>query len=229
MLRDEMTKWRLNTLATGCGLPRRFLESIQYGIMNYSYKSVPIYKSPFDLALYQLLLWEQKTRTLIEIGSKWEWGGSTLWFADVLQNYGIDYTIHSIDIQPPANREIPGVIFYQGDGRNLSETLSSKLLAAMPRPLMVIEDADHRPATTLAVLRFFNQWLRAGEYVVIKDSIVDDLFDGDRLAYLDGGPRLAIAEFLGARGVDYEVDTRLCDYFGPNLTWNVNGYLRRVR
>ncbi len=217
----------LERLATGCELPRRFLETIQHGTMNYSYKGVPTHKSPFDLALYQLLLWEQKPRTLIEIGSKW--GGSALWFADVLQNYGIDYTIHSIDTQPLANREIPGVIFYQGDGRNLSETLSSKLLAAMPRPMMVIEDADHRPATTLAVLRFFDQWLRAGEYIVIEDSIIDDLFDGDRVADLEGGPRPAIADFLRARGLDYEVDTRLCDYFGPNLTWNVNGYLRRVR
>jgi cephalosporin hydroxylase len=95
--------------------------------------------------------------------------------------------------------------------------------------MMVIEDADHRPATTLAVLSFFDQWLRPGEYIVIEDSIIDDLFDGDRVADLEGGPRPAIADFLRARGVDYEVDTRLCDYFGPNLTWNVNGYLRRVR
>ena len=90
-------------------------------------------------------------------------GGSALWFADVLRNYGIDYTIHSIDIQPLADREVPGVIFYQGDGRNLSDTLSSKLLAGLPRPMMVIEDADHRPTTTLAVLRFFDQRLRAGD------------------------------------------------------------------
>src|SRR5271166_419417 len=61
----------LERLATGCGLPRRFLETIQHGTMNYSCKGVPTYKSPFDLALYQLLLWEQKPRTLIEIGSKW--------------------------------------------------------------------------------------------------------------------------------------------------------------
>lgn len=94
---------------------------------------------------------------------------------------------------------------------------------------MVIEDADHQRATTLEVLRFFDPWLRAGEYIVIEDGIVDDLFGGERLAALEGGPRPAIAEFLAERGADYEIDTRLCDHFGPNVTWNVNGYLRRAR
>ena len=27
----------------------------------------------------------------------------------------------------------------------------------------------------------------------------------------------------------YEIDRSLCDYFGHNVTWNVDGYLRRVR
>lgn len=221
---DKMT---IERLTVGCQLPVLFLERIQHGTMNYTYKGVPTYKSPFDLALYQLLLWEQKPRTLIEIGSKW--GGSALWFADVLRSFGIDYTIHSIDIQPLAKCEIPGVTFYQGDGRNMSDTLSPNLLAALPRPMMVIEDADHRPATTLAVLRFFDRWLCAGEYIVVEDGIVDDLFDDDRMTDLKGGPRPAIADFLRERGIDYQVDTRLCDYFGSNMTWNVNGYLRRVR
>jgi cephalosporin hydroxylase len=67
-----------------------------------------------------------------------------------------------------------------------------------------------------------------GEYIIVEDSIVEDLFDGDRIAHLEGGPRLAIAQFLRERGEDYEIDTRLCDYFGANVTWNVNGYVCRV-
>jgi cephalosporin hydroxylase len=212
-------------LAAGCNLPRQFLEGIQRGTMSYAYKGVPTYKNPFDLALYQLLLWEEKPRSLIEIGSKH--GGSALWFADLLRSYGIDYTIHSIDVRPPAGHEIPGVTFPQGNGCNLSATLSAGLLSSLPRPMMVIEDADHRRATTLAVLRFFDPWLRPGEYIVIEDGIVDDLFDGAALAALEGGPRPAIADFLRERGTEYEIDTRLCDYFGANMTWNVNGYLRR--
>jgi cephalosporin hydroxylase len=185
-----------------------------------------MFKDPFDLALYQLLLWEQKPRTLIEVGSFR--GGSALWFADTLRAFGVDYTIISIDVAPP-KLEIPGVTFLRGDARNLGETLPPDLLASLPRPAMVIEDADHRPATTLAVLKFFDRWLREGEYIVVEDGIVSEMFDADRLAELEGGPRPAIAAFLQERESDYEIDTRFCDYFGTNVTWNVNGYLRRIR
>jgi hypothetical protein len=54
-------------LSMGCDLQRRSLETIQNGTMSYSYKGIPTYKNPFDIALYQLLLWEQKPRTLIEV------------------------------------------------------------------------------------------------------------------------------------------------------------------
>jgi len=214
-------------LAQGCTLPQSSLMAIQHGTMHYTYKGIPTHKNPFDLALYQLLLWEQKPRTLIEIGSKW--GGSALWFADVLRSFDIAYQIHSIDVQPPRDQSIPYVTFYQGNGRNLSEILPAELMRALPRPLMVIEDADHHPATTLGVLNFFDCWLQASEYIVVEDGIVDDLFSPDDMARLEGGPRIAIAQFLRERGDRYEIDTRFCDYFGVNVTWNVNGYLRRTR
>jgi cephalosporin hydroxylase len=213
-------------LSLGCSLPRAALRTIQRGTMKYTYKGVPTLKSPFDLALYQLLLWEEKPRTIIEIGSKA--GGSALWFADILRNFGLEFAIHSIDLQPP-DRAIPGVTFHRGDGRNLSDTLSPEMLQALARPLMVIEDADHKPITTLAVLRFFDRWLHAGEYIVIEDGSLDDIYDPTEAARFEGGPRAAIAEFLRERGSDYEIDTRYCDHFGRNVTWNVNGYLRRLR
>ncbi len=70
--------------------------------------------------------------------------------------------------------------------------------------------------------------MRPGEYIVVEDGVIDDLFDGERAATFEGGPRQALRDFLADRGEDYEVDTRLCDCFGVNATWNVNGYLRRV-
>ena len=213
-------------LSLGCALARGDLEAIQQGTMKYSYRGVPTYKNPFDLALYQLLLWELKPRSLIEIGSKH--GGSAHWFADVLRAFEVDFRIHSIDVAPAPDREIPGVTFHRGDGRNLAATLPAAAMAALPRPLMVVDDADHDAATTLAILEFFDPWMRPGEYMIVEDGIVDDLFDADRVAKMHGGPRAGVAQFLENCGARYEIDTRLCDFFGPNVTWNVNGYLRRI-
>jgi len=213
-------------LDLGSSLPRRSLEAIQNGTLRYAYKGVPMFKDPFDLALYQMLLWRLKPRCLIEIGSKA--GGSALWFADVLAGYGLAAQIHSIDLEPPS-LEIPGVVFHRGDGRRLGETLPDAVMRALPRPLIVVEDADHHAETTLRVLEFFDAWLAPDEYVVVEDGIVDDLYDAQRLAQFAGGPRQAVRTFLAARGADYELDIELCDFYGKNVTWNVNGYLRRVR
>jgi cephalosporin hydroxylase len=194
--------------------------------MGFTYRGVPTFKNPFDLALYQLLLWECRPRTIFEIGSKF--GGSALWFSDLLRTFGVDFNIQSVDIKPPETEAPEGVTFHRGDGLDLGPVLTAALLEALPRPFLVIEDADHRLETTLAVLRFFDPWLHAGEYIVVEDGIVDDLFDAARLEALGGGPRVAISRFLSERGDAYEIDARYCDHFGRNMTWNVNGYLRRV-
>lgn len=38
----------------------------------------------------------------------------------------------------------------------------------------------------------------------------------------------AVEAFLEQNAASYEIDRGLCDYFGRNVTWNVNGYLRRL-
>jgi cephalosporin hydroxylase len=96
---------------------------------------------------------------------------------------------------------------------------------ALARPLMVVEDSSHQAGTTAAVLEFFDPWLRSGEYIVIEDGILSDM----QVAHLyDGGPLKAIEAFLNQSAGRYEVDRSLCNYFGKNVTWNVDGYLRRV-
>jgi len=117
------------------------------------------------------------------------------------------------------------VSFLQGDARELGTVLTPGLMKAVKRPLIVVEDSSHLAGTTAAVLEFFDPWLRSGEYIVIEDGILSDM----RVAHLyDGGPLPAIEAFLEQSGGRYEVDRSLCDYFGKNVTWNVNGYLRRL-
>lgn len=205
-------------------IPYDLLMSIQSGTMAWRHRGVPTLKNPFDLALYPLLLDEIRPRTLIEIGS--HAGGSALWFADTAAGLGIALEVHSVDLVRPEGVTAPKVTFHTGDARNLGATFSTDFLATLPKPWLVVEDADHRYETTLAALRFFDPWLRRGDYLVVEDGILSDMRVAADYA---GGPARAAADFLAAdTGSRYEVDRRYCDYFGRNVTWNVDGWLRVV-
>ena len=97
-------------------------------------------------------------------------------------------------------------------------------MTGLPRPLLIVEDGPHIYEASLSALRFFDSYLDQGDYIVIEDGIVDEL----GLSEYRSGPRRAIHQFLHEAGGRYEIDRHLCDYFGQNVTWNTDGYLRRV-
>lgn len=181
-------------------------------------------KHPVEIALYMRLIWELKPQTIIEIGSLF--GGSAIWLADTLNSFGIEGQVISIDLVPPSPPYKPSTVsFLQGDQSDLAATLTNEALSKLPRPWLIIEDAGHHYAPTLAVLRFFDPLLRSGEYLIVEDANVTEMGLDARFK---GGPARAIAEFLRDRGDDYEIDARYCDQYGRNVTGNPNGYLRRV-
>jgi cephalosporin hydroxylase len=208
---------------THSDIPYELLMKIQQGTMTYRYRGVPLQKNPFDLALYLILLERLRPQTLIEIGSYM--GGSAIWFADQAKLLGLDLKLFSIGLEVPKTSISSSVNFLHGDARELWTVLPSSVMNALARPLMVVEDSSHLSGTTAAVLEFFDSWLRSGEYIVIEDGILSDM----RVADLyDGGPLRAIKAFLEKSDGRYEIDRSLCDYFGRNVTWNVDGYLHRL-
>lgn len=219
----EPAGWNKRRIASD--VPRTALRSIQAGTLRYRYKGVSCLKNPFDLALYTRLFWELRPRSIIEIGYKE--GGSALWFADTLRRYDIDGRIYSIDIKGGCDVQDEMVRFLQGDALKLGNTLTSDLMADLPRPLLVIEDSAHLYDTTLATLRFFDPYLEQGEYIVVEDGIVNDL-DPEGYAVYENGPNRAILQFLNETDKRYIIDENYCDYYGHNFTFNTNGYLRRL-
>jgi len=204
-------------------LPGTLLQEIQRRLHNYTYRGVPMLKNPFDFAIYPLLLWNLKPRTIIEIGSKS--GGSALWFGDLLNSFGVDGHIVSVDIVRVEDVSHPRVTFLQGDGRNLNAVFPAAHLESLPRPWLVIEDADHEYETSIAVLRFFDKWLRSEDFIVVEDGIISDLTsDSD----CNSGPHRALKEFLAERSSEYVIEAKYCDLFGYNATWCSNGFLRKT-
>jgi cephalosporin hydroxylase len=82
----------------------------------------------------------------------------------------------SIDLDSPVlDRPRDDVYFLGGDANALGAVPTPDRLAALDRPLLVIEDSSHTAETTLVVLNFFAPVLRSGEYIVIEDAVVSDL------------------------------------------------------
>ncbi len=206
-------------------VPREVLLRIQQAVHHYTYRRLQMVKDPFSLALYPMLLGALRPRTIIEIGSKA--GGSALWFGDLLASLHIDGHVHSIDVIPVTDVQQANVTFHQGNGRRLEQSLSAQFLATCARPLLVVEDADHTRETSLAVLEFFHPHLRAGEYIVIEDGILSDLYP-QIFPDCSSGPHVALRDFLSRRGSDYVIDPAYCDFFGYNATWASNGFLRKI-
>ena len=190
--------------------------------MKHAYRGIDCAKCPMDLAIYQRLIWETRPRTIIEIGTAK--GGSTLWLADQLTIYGLEpFEVHSYDIASPPAWSDDRITFHQGDAHDLPKRLPASWLAGRPRPLLVIEDSAHTSAVTTAVLEHFAPLMQVGEYIIIEDGIIHEL-NADHM--YDGGPRRSLGAFLKAHP-EFVVDERWCNYYGLNVTWNVNGYLRR--
>ena len=207
-------------------LPAAVLDGIQNGALRSLYRGVPFMKSPLDIGLYLQLLSRLAPRSVIEIGS-WA-GGSALWFADMLEAQRVESPrVISVDLVSPATYTDPRIQFISGDVARLDEALTPALLADCPRPWLVVEDSSHTYPHVSAALRFFDDHLEAGDYMVVEDGVVAHLSDA-RYAVFENGPNRAVADFLATRGDRYAVDAELCDFYGRNATYNPNGWLRRT-
>jgi cephalosporin hydroxylase len=202
------------------------LDAIQRGSLNMSYRGVPMLKDPFDLALYTLLIGRLRPRTLIEIGTMF--GGSALWFADMLSAHGIKQPrVITVDIHARSVVIDERIDFVRGDAKALGEVLDDAM-AGLARPLLAIDDGSHTFDDCLAALEYFHRHLEPGEYVVVEDGSLSQFSDPVYEIFEDG-PNRAVVAFLTAHGDDYEIAADLCNHFGYNVTYNPNGWLRRLR
>jgi cephalosporin hydroxylase len=196
------------------------LKDIDAGHHQVTYKGVKAIKCPFDYVLYQMLIWEVKPDLVIEIGTNK--GGSTLYLADLLE-LNQKGEIHTIDL--PGNKEDISLhthsrirIYKEGFINYDTSRLSNY------KTILVIEDGSHLYEDTLAALNKFSPFVSPGSYFIAEDGIVTEL---GKEKEFNGGPQRATREFLKANN-NFMIDRRCCDFFGPNATFNVNGYLKKI-
>jgi cephalosporin hydroxylase len=178
-------------------------------------------KNPLDAWIYQEIIYDVKPDVIIEIGSAW--GGSTMYFANLLDILGkgivisidIDRTIYKVKhdriIAITGNSSSPEVIGKTGD-------------ICRRKSVLAIHDGDHHKEQVLKDLRNYCNFVSVNSYFIVEDSIVDLFKPGDGIGQLYEGPLKAVEQFVN-ENPDFVVDRERERYI---LTYNPKGFLRRI-
>ncbi|MCK0180156.1 hypothetical protein MWU50_12705 [Flavobacteriaceae bacterium S0862] len=196
------------------------VKSIDKGHHNVTYRGVKAIRCPFDYVMYQMIISEVKPDLIIEVGTRK--GGGAYYLADLLDSIG-NGVIHTIDIVDEVEQEVKEhkrIRFFTDGWANYDINLAKDF-----NKILIIEDASHMYEDTTGVLNKFHSLVSKDSYLIVEDGIINEL--GLEKKY-NGGPLRAIREFL-PKHPEYIVDRRWCDMFGKNATFNVNGYLRKIK
>lgn len=196
------------------------VKSICDGHHNVSYRGVRYIRCPFDYIMYQMIINEVKPDLIIEVGTNA--GGGALYMADIMNNVGHG-EIHTIDIVNMVDNELvknhPRIKRFLGGYQSYDLKLAEGF-----ETVLVIDDGSHTYDDVISALNKFKDIPSVNSYFIVEDGIIDELGYPD----YNGGPLRAIDEFLEGNS-DYVIDRRWCDFFGKNATFNVNGYLKKIK
>ena len=129
------------------------------------WRGVRVIKMPTDLLLYQQVIWQNKPDFIIDIGTKF--GGSALFFADMLQLVGKGKVI-SIDKYPVQKVKDERVIYLEG-GSTSDEILAKVREIVGSGSVMAVLDSDHRRPHVKRELNIYAQIVTKGQFMVIED------------------------------------------------------------
>jgi cephalosporin hydroxylase len=180
-----------------------------------------ILKFPTDLWVYQELIYELRPDVIVESGVFL--GGSTYYFARLCEMVGngriigIDTTLAHVDPDTVALANVTLI-----EGSSIDEAVFDRVRSQIRdhESVMVILDSDHDADHVLKEMRLYSQLVTAGQYLIVEDGIVDQVYP----VLFNRGPGQAISKFL-ATDRSFAVDHMRNKYL---LTVSPGGYLRKL-
>ena len=181
---------------------------------------VPVWKFPFDLWVYQELLYELRPDLVIETGTAW--GGSALFLASLMDLMGHGRVL-SVDLRPRMPLPIhPRVSYLRGSSTDPVIFEQVKFASRDATGIVVILDSDHRCAHVQDELHLYSALVPVGSYIVVEDTNING---HPAVPEFGPGPMEAVERFLSERE-EFVVDRRREKFM---LTASPGGFLRRVR
>ena len=200
---------------------------------NFSWMGRPIIQYPQDMIAMQEIIWEVKPDLVIETGIAH--GGSLIYYASLLELIGHGEVLGiDIDIREHNRKEIEKhpmfkrIKMIQGSAISAEIIIQVKKYASGKERILVCLDSNHTHDHVLNELKLYSPFVTVGSYIVVFDTIVEDLPEGyfsqKRPWGISNNPKTAVAEFLNTNSdfeIDRSIDNKLLISVAPG------GYLKR--
>jgi len=211
-------------------------ETVRYKYSyNFTWMGRPIIQYPQDLIAMQEIIWKAKPELIIETGIAY--GGGLIFYSSMLELLGGNGQVLGIDvdIREHNRREIERhpmskrITMIQGSSTDKKVMERVYELARGKECVLVTLDSNHTHDHVLQELRFYSPLVRKGSYVVVFDTVIEDMPEGffsDRQWDKGNNPKTAVREFLKTNdrfSVDKEIENKLLITVAPG------GYLKCIR
>jgi cephalosporin hydroxylase len=202
---------------------------------NFSWMGRPIIQYPQDMIAMQEIIWNVKPDLVIETGIAH--GGSIIYYASLLELIGQGEVVGiDIDIRKHNRTEIEKHPMFKRihmiEGSAISEdTLEQvKRFTKGKKKIVVSLDSNHTHEHVLQELKMYSPFVSQGSYIVVFDTIVENLPEGyfsqKRPWGIGNNPMTAVEEFLRNNDqfvIDESMDNKLLISVAPK------GYLKRIK
>lgn len=202
---------------------------------NFSWMGRPIIQYPQDMIAMQEIIWELKPDLIIETGIAH--GGSLIYYASLLELIGKGEVLGiDIDIREHNRQEIEKHPMFKRikmlQGSSIDETLVQQVKEQTTgkQTVLVVLDSNHTQEHVLRELQLYAPFVTPGSYIVVFDTIVEDLPEGyfkeERPWGIGNNPKTAVWEFLKTNDqfvINTAIDNKLLISVAPD------GYLKRIK
>lgn len=200
---------------------------------NFSWLGRPIIALPQDMIAMQEIIWECKPDLIIETGVAH--GGSIIYYSSILEIIGKGEVIGiDIDIRKHNRELIEAHPMFKRikliEGSSISTEVFDQLKSITHNKgkIMVLLDSNHTHSHVLRELEIYSQLVSKGSYLVVFDTIIEDLPEGfvkNRPWGKGNNPKTAVWEFLKKHPefeIDKEIENKILITVAPD------GYLKRI-
>jgi cephalosporin hydroxylase len=218
--------------AKAVGVPRGHILRMFHELLYYSgvseemeWMGVRTLQNPADMWAIQEIIFEVKPDFIIETGTFH--GGSSLFFAMILDAMGSDAKILSADIEPKIGFAKTYHVFQQHvevfTGSSTDPEYVKKVGERVRgKKVIVLLDSDHRAPHVSAELEAYAPMVSVGSYMVVQDT---NLNGHPVVPDYGPGPWEAGEAFL-KKHPEFEVDKSREKFL---VSFHPNGYLRRTK